>query len=216
MPKRCTGCGGENVIQAKTCRHCGKASFKVDGVLECPKCYYEPSDEADLRKHLETNHHLTPESVVVPAPAHRPKKERSEAANTGVGCAIVIALFLLVAGCAALVDDGDSGTSSSSGGKETKEQPGTPDPEEQQYSAFEACKDFVSQRLKAPGSATFRNFFEDDGEVVVTDEGGNEYSVVSSVDAENSFGAELRTNFVCSVVDKGDTWGLLDLQMDGN
>ena len=81
--------------------------------------------------------------------------------------------------------------------------------DEQRFGAFEICKDFVKDRLKAPSTAKFRNFFQDDGEVVVTGSGNGPYTVTSSVDSQNSFGANLRSNFVCKVTNtSGDSWHL--------
>lgn len=69
------------------------------------------------------------------------------------------------------------------------------------------CKDFVKDRLKSPSSAKFRNFYEDDGEVLV-EGSGPQFKVVSTVDSQNGFGAMLRSSFVCTVTDRGDTWHL--------
>lgn len=81
--------------------------------------------------------------------------------------------------------------------------------------AFEICKEFVTDRLKAPGSATFRNYYQDDGEVQVSGSGDGPYEVVSSVDSENSFGASLRIGFTCTVTNTGgDHWRLDDLQVE--
>jgi hypothetical protein len=86
--------------------------------------------------------------------------------------------------------------------------------EDVRYGAFDVCTDFVRDRLKAPGSASFRNYFQDDGEVRVTGSGNGPYTVVSTVDAQNSFGAELRSEFRCVVILDGDTWRLQDIQLD--
>jgi hypothetical protein len=89
-----------------------------------------------------------------------------------------------------------------------------PDAEDRQFAAFEVCKDFVQDRLRAPGTAVFRNYFEDDGEVVVAGSGAGPYTVRSSVDAQNGFGALLRTEFVCVVRPAGgDRWTLVDLTL---
>jgi hypothetical protein len=72
--------------------------------------------------------------------------------------------------------------------------------------AFEMCKDFVKARLKAPSTATFRNFYEDDGEVRVTGSGAGPYTIQSTVDSQNGFGAKIRSNFSCTVTATGDTW----------
>jgi hypothetical protein len=90
-----------------------------------------------------------------------------------------------------------------------------PEQKDRSLDAFNSCKDFVKRRLKSPSSATFRNYFQHDGEVVVTGVGDGPYVVRSSVDSENSFGAKLRSDFVCTVTYAGDdNWRLAGLTLD--
>jgi hypothetical protein len=87
--------------------------------------------------------------------------------------------------------------------------------EDRDHGAFSVCTKFVKEQLKSPESASFRNYFEDDGEVRVTGMGEGPYIVTSTVDAENSFGASLRLPFVCTVTHvSGDRWRLNDLVLD--
>lgn len=86
--------------------------------------------------------------------------------------------------------------------------------EELRYGAFDVCTKFVKDRLRSPGSAEFRNFFEDDGEVTVTGAGDGPYTVVSSVDSQNGFGAMIRNDFMCEVRRAdADEWRLVDLTL---
>lgn len=59
-----------------------------------------------------------------------------------------------------------------------------------------ACKDQVKARLKAPSTAEF-------SDVEAVGYAGS-YTVTGNVDAENSFGAALRSTFSCDVVVEGD------------
>jgi hypothetical protein len=69
------------------------------------------------------------------------------------------------------------------------------------------CEKFVKDRLKAPATADFSGVF--DTEVSGS---GDDYTVRGYVDAENSFGANLRNNYVCQVHDDGnDNWTLVSL-----
>lgn len=81
--------------------------------------------------------------------------------------------------------------------------------------SFLICRDFVKQRLRSPGSAKFRNPSERDGEVVWWSSDDLEWQVLSSVDAQNGFGALLRSQWDCTVrkIDK-DRWKLVDLTID--
>lgn len=69
--------------------------------------------------------------------------------------------------------------------------------------AVTACEGFVSQRLKAPATVSFVNT------TVVTSTSG--YRVVGAVDAQNSFGALIRTPYACEVTRRNDTWSLVNL-----
>jgi hypothetical protein len=64
--------------------------------------------------------------------------------------------------------------------------------------AFVMCKDFVKDRLKAPASADFPWLDRQ-----VTKRGPGRFTVVSYVDAQNAFGAKIRTHYSCTVSFKG-------------
>lgn len=72
-------------------------------------------------------------------------------------------------------------------------------------SAFVTSQEFVKRQLKAPTTAVFP-WSSDDG-VHVTNNGGCNFTVSAFVDAQNSFGAMLRTRFVVDLsTDDGETW----------
>lgn len=69
--------------------------------------------------------------------------------------------------------------------------------------AFEArsiCEDWVREQLKAPSTAKFIDGLESGGPV--------KYDITGEVDAENSFGAPLRTAWTCSIEyrDSDEQW----------
>ena len=66
--------------------------------------------------------------------------------------------------------------------------------------AQRVCRDFVKARLKAPATAKFSG--ED------YDASGDTYTVTGAVDAQNSFGALLRSNYTCVVRLDGEKWRL--------
>lgn len=72
------------------------------------------------------------------------------------------------------------------------------------------CEDFVKDRLKAPATAEFGNLGD---EGVTWNAGRGLYVVRDTVDAENSFGAKIRSDFVCKIktTDQGDSWTLVGL-----
>jgi hypothetical protein len=74
-------------------------------------------------------------------------------------------------------------------------------PAEQKADAQRACQEkFIPDRLKAPSTAKFSN-------VTVTNS-LETYTVSGSVDAENSFGAPIRSTFICIMHSSGDQWVL--------
>lgn len=73
-----------------------------------------------------------------------------------------------------------------------------------------ACRSFVEKSLKAPSTAEFQNY---DQFTIIGGVDGS-YIVGGYVDAQNSFGAKLRTKFHCTVTKTGDNWQLLKLTND--
>lgn len=72
--------------------------------------------------------------------------------------------------------------------------------------AIAICRTFVKRQLKSPSTAGFSS------ERATND--GATWTVTGSVDAENSFGAKLRTAYVCTVRPAdatGDNWTLESL-----
>lgn len=78
--------------------------------------------------------------------------------------------------------------------------------------AYRMCEDEVKSKLKAPGTAKFQSLWEGRYDNVVN--AGQRYFFKSYVDAQNSFGATIRTRFECSVtqVEKGK-WSINKLEL---
>jgi hypothetical protein len=86
--------------------------------------------------------------------------------------------------------------------------------------AFSMCETFVTRSLKAPATAKFARIADSsttESLIYTTDEKNvpytiHKYTVTSYVDAQNSFGAMLRTSLVCQVEPtESGQWKLLDL-----
>lgn len=77
-----------------------------------------------------------------------------------------------------------------------------------QVGAYRSCERAVETTLKAPSTADFSGY--SDSQITVN---GDVYSVRGYVDAENSFGAAIRTSWDCQVRDTGDNWDLVDLNV---
>ncbi len=77
--------------------------------------------------------------------------------------------------------------------------------------AADRCRDAVTERLKAPSTAEF-------SDVQVTEEAGNLltfYTVKGKVDAQNSFGAQVRNGFSCKfqIEKSDDSWLMTDVSV---
>lgn len=82
--------------------------------------------------------------------------------------------------------------------------------EDDEGGAYVWARDFVRQRLKAPRTAEFPSVWN----VHFTDMGDRKWRVVSYVDAQNAFGAEVRTYYDAVVRYVGkDRWELISLKM---
>jgi hypothetical protein len=73
--------------------------------------------------------------------------------------------------------------------------------------AWYACREFITQSLKAPKTAEFERYASGKVSIVNADE----YRAYIDVDAQNSFGAMIRSNFVCQVRKEPGQWRLVSL-----
>lgn len=120
-----------------------------------------------------------------------------------IGAVIIGLIVLLIA----MSMFGDSGGSSGGGG-------GSPTPTVNngtQVGAYVVCQQFVEDRLKSPSSAEFGGPYSRVTQTVST----GRYKVSTYVDAQNSFGAMIRTDFICEVTHtSGESYRLESLVMD--
>ena len=56
-------------------------------------------------------------------------------------------------------------------------------------------QEFVKKKLKSPASAEFPSIVWDSSEISVAEAGPNSFLVVAYVDAQNAFGAQIRTRY---------------------
>lgn len=75
--------------------------------------------------------------------------------------------------------------------------------------AYVACEDAVRERLKAPATAQFPDFRE----AFVRDLDKGVWQVMAHVDAENGFGALLRSDWTCRVLAASGRWNIQNLEM---
>jgi len=95
--------------------------------------------------------------------------------------------------------------------KPTPEQQSASNAQRDGYTAAFTCQGAVRDRLKAPATAEFQA--PRNAEIKRYDSGN--YEIVSYVDAQNSFGAKLRSPYTCVVAPSGAGFQVLELKIDG-
>lgn len=119
-------------------------------------------------------------------------KETEEKKNMKIGCLTVLVIFVVAGLWAAL-----------SGNSEPKGPDG--------LDAYVMSQIFVEKQLKSPSTAKFPTF--EDSMVIPL--GDNRFKISSYVDAQNSFGAMVRTPYTCIVkhTGEGDKWRLESIDL---
>ena len=166
---------------------------KVSALANCHTCGKEVARDAPTCPHCGTQH-------PVPGVGH------AVSAST-IGC-----VLLMLAAFVAFVVMCDKVTRipTPSPGATTRSTPS-----DDKIGAWVMAKEFVKDRLKAPGTADFGSAWRDyqDPDECVTYLGSNRYKVIGWVDAENTFGAKIRNRFYCVLKDEGEKWKLEEFNM---
>jgi hypothetical protein len=144
-----------------------------------------------------------------------PKPTKKPVDPVADGCAVLFTAMLVV-GLAALgiyylVNRQDQPSNPSENSQPASQSP--PD----KVAAWTMAEEFVKKHLKSPSTADFGSVFGDyqNPEKCTTDLGNGEFDCHGWVDAENSFGAKLRTNWDCRLKFVGnDKWEAESVKID--
>lgn len=88
-------------------------------------------------------------------------------------------------------------------------------PEHDAETAYYMSQKFVKKNIKTPSTAEFPMYGRGDGEVKVRTINNDEYSVHAYVDAQNLFGAMVRSEYTCELKYTGNhNWELVKLTIE--
>ena len=150
----------------------------------CRECGQQVSTEAAACPHCGTR---DPTGKVKQKLQQQQKRATKGCLMVGGGLFIFLAIIWVLSALGLFLDRGETG-------------------------AYAACQDFVKERLglswigKFPGG-TYGINVRGSGKYEV-------YHVQGYVDAQNAFGAQVRTDFTCNVHPKGSDWQLVSLDMN--
>ena len=199
---KCPKCGTVNESTAKECVGCGVIFKKIktrpnateieqekpigektDGKVKCSNCGKLFAPHAEFCPYCEGK------------PIKKQNEENPNEINANKLAIVIAAVFIVVIFMAF-----NSGSEKKKSDWKTKDNSNM---------AYVMMGNFVEQRLKSPKSADFPGGYYDKHTTYL---GNQKYRIVSYVDAENSFGVDIRTHFVGEIKQTSeDEWQLLSL-----
>lgn len=173
------------------------------GLINCPECKQEISDRAGSCPNCgyPLGHPTSDSDFKASRPRVKRKPDKSSIGCLGWTGIIAVAFILLVAIFGG--NGGSSGPYNSSGTNYDE-------PEYDDIGAWIVTEKFVKRRLKSPSTAEFPSMT--DADITQT---GKKFEISSYVDAQNSFGAQIRKDFNITVeYAGGGNWNLIDLEFE--
>lgn len=146
---------------------------------KCPYCSEEILATAKKCKHC--GEFLDKELI---AEKQKPKEEKPKKKKMGLGKVIVVVIFIfiMIGVISSILDDGKGGGGITNDKKDV---------------ALVCAQNKIESMLKSPGTAKYPWDIK-----AIYDKSTNTYLVGSYVDSQNSFGGEVRSEFVCEMAVK--------------
>ena len=105
--------------------------------------------------------------------------------------------------------------SSVKSGPPTPEQVAARSESEELKNAYYAGKGYIQKHLKAPSTAKWSNYYDENSGTGRRNDITNGFYTVGYVDAENSFGAKLRQTWRVDMIHDGDMWRFFYAKLGG-
>jgi len=170
-------------------------------MTKCKECGEAVSDQAESCPHCG-----------VPLKAKKEGKG-SKGGRRQFGCGSLI-LVLIIMGAIGSILDPHGGTGGGGSGSDNSRSSTTDwRQEDNSIMAYIMMEDFVKDRLKSPSTAEFPGVWDGRNEHI-SKAGAQTYKINSYVDAQNSFGASIRTRFTGTIKQiSKDRWQLQSLTL---
>lgn len=170
-------------------------------MTKCKECGQAISDKAETCPHCG-----------VPL-ATKQKEKPSKGGRRQFGCGSLILVVIVLGAIASMLDPGGgTGTSGSGSGSPSSSSTNWRQ-EDNSTMAYIMMEDFVKNRLKSPSTTEFPGVWDGRADHI-RKVGAHTYEINSYVDAENSFGASIRTRFTGTIKQiSKDEWQLQSLAL---
>ncbi len=171
------------------CPHCDSIVNYADTVYTCGSCKKPFKGKMPNCPHCNTVVKYKSDDVIKAEWKEKVKNDKKKASNKKKFTTIFWISFvvLIIVGIVIGVSSGDGGSKKKACDNN------------EYYDAYIYAKKFVKERLKAPSTAVFPEMREY-RDHIKTIERGKKFRINSWVESQNSFGAQIRTDFSCDII----------------